>query len=372
MAFIREGLDAHVKDYIDQRIHSSFTQFNPLFYFLGLSKPDSRNNLGRPKTGAVFTGARMTTAQVEELNGSKEHQFRYVKAEPNDGAAVTFGGATPTATDFAEDNFGTAETRWTHIMEPAKLRKHSLEMARGDTAIRAITDDSLDPVWERFVKRINAGFWTGTRTSAQQDQRVWGDFLGLQHTLTKDNVYGRVDRAVETNLNPVVIDASSDLKTSVIDLTLSRKINSGFTTEGSTDIAGLAGKDENGTGATCWITTSNLWQELANQADGRFQIFTNGIPDSGMGGFKRPVIAFDNVYYTWDPTCPSGEMYGLNLETWMIEIQRGHNFVWGGWQDKAKTEEGGAYYLWGHFDVMLRMTCRKPWLNCKITNLTAA
>jgi hypothetical protein len=155
MAYIRDALNAHVQDFIDSRVQSSFTLFNPIFYFLGLNTPDGNNQLGRPSTGGVFGGAALTKAQREDIMGSKDHQFRFVKAEPNDGTTLSYGGATPTAAAFAEDNFGTAEQRWTHFMEPMKIRGHSLNFARGDTAVRRIVDDSTAPVWERFVKRIN-------------------------------------------------------------------------------------------------------------------------------------------------------------------------------------------------------------------------
>jgi hypothetical protein len=371
MAYIRDGLDAHVRDHINKQVQSSFSLANPLFYFLGLSKPEEASKLGRPKTSLIFGGAKMGEAKKREVLGSMNHQIRFVKAEPNDGAAVTYGGATPTAAANAEDNFGTAEFRWTHIMEPIKLSKHALEMARGEDAVNSIVDDSMGPVWERFVKRINQGFWTGTRNATQQNDRVWGDFLGLQHTLTAGNVYGRVDRAVETALNPNVINAATDLTTTVADLTIIRKVNNGFTKAGGGTFTPLALRSGGGRGATCWITTSNLWQELANQADGRFQIHTQGIPGKALGGFKAPIIAFDDSYVTYDPYCPAGEMYGLNLDFWSVEVQKGHNFAWLGFTDKSKTEQGGEYIEWGNFSFQGRPICHAPWTQVRVTGLTA-
>jgi hypothetical protein len=363
MAYVREGLNAHVNEYIDKQIRSSFVTANPLFYFLGMGKPESGGKLGRPKVG---------DAQKQETLGSTSHQIKFVKSEPNDGAAVSYGGATPTAAAFAEDNFGTAAIFWTHIMEPMKIRKHALEQAQGPTKVGSILDESMAPVWERFVKRINQGFWTGTRTQAQQNAEVWGDFLGLQHTLTNSNYYGRVDRATHTELNGNVLDADDDLTSTVADLSIIRKVNNGFTKKGGGTFTGLAARTPDGTGARCWITTSTLWNELADQADGRYQIHVNGIPDTGLGGFKNPIIHYDNSYITWDPYCPSGEMYGLYLEDWVVEVQKGHNFQWLGFTDKSKSEEGGGYYEWGNFSFQGRLTCRSPWLNVKIKDLTTA
>ena len=103
MAYRRDGLDAHVRDNIIKRVHSSFTLFNPIFYFLGLATPDGRNNLGRPGTNAVFGGMLNTQAQMKTQLGSVSRHVRYVKSEPDDGSYMAFGGSTPTASGFAED-----------------------------------------------------------------------------------------------------------------------------------------------------------------------------------------------------------------------------------------------------------------------------
>lgn len=370
MAYIREGLSAHVQDNISPKVSSSFTLANPIFYLLGLSTPDGRNNLGRPDVSAVFGSMGKSKAQIETLAGTMDHQIRFVKAEPNDGAAVSYGGNTPTASAFAEDNFGTARTRWTHFMEPIKVRAHALEMARGETAVRSLVDDATNPVWERFVKRVNQAFWTGTRNSSQQNVNVWEDLLGLQHTLTANNVYGGVDRSVETALNPSSLVAGTDTASTVVDLDLIRKINHGFTKASSGTFTGLAMRSANGRGANAIVTTSTLWQELASQAEGRYQIHTNGIPKAGLAGFEFPVIEYDRSFITYDPYCPSGEMYALNLDTWMVEIQKGHNFKFLGFQPKWLNEEGGGYYEHGLFSAMIRFTCSAPWLNCRVSGLT--
>ena len=372
MAYRRDGLDAHVRDNIIKRVHSSFTLFNPIFYFLGLATPDGRNNLGRPGTNAVFGGMLNTQAQMKTQLGSVSRHVRYVKAEPDDGSYMAFGGSTPTASGFAEDNFGTAEMRWTEIREPMKLRVHTLQMASGELAVQSVVDDSMNPIWERFVKRVNAGLWSGSLTQAQQNKTLWEDgFLGVTHQLTTNNFLGRVDRSVETALNPLNIAAATQLPSTLIDLDIISKVHTGFTDELSADIVGLTGKASNSVGPTCWITTPSLWQALRQQSEGDYQIYENGIPDSGLSGFKWPIIKRDNSYITYDPNCPSGEMYGLNLDTWVVEIQSGMNFTWSGFTRKDRTEEGGGAYEWGNFEVQMRLTCEEPWNNVRISGLTA-
>lgn len=379
MAYVREGLDAHVNEFIDKRITNSFVQFNPLLYFLALLDQNTAQTVGAtarhkldqhsPDANTVFGTGRMEQAQMEEVLGSKNHHFRFVKAEPDDGEYMSYGGATPEAAAYAEDNFGTAETRWTHIMEPVKVRKHSLEQAQGEHAVNAIVDDSMVPIWERFIKRINQGLWSGTRTQSQQNDQVWGAFLGLTHTLTAGNYYGRVDRSTETELNPVVIVASSDLTTTIVDLDLMREINTGAITAAGD---GLASKDPNGVGATCQITTSKLWNELATQSEARgYNIRNHGVENHYASGFKFPVIEHENGYITWDPNCPEGESYFLNLETWLMEVMRGHNFAWLGFFDQSQLA-GGNYEEQGKFSFQGRLTCRAPHLNAIVTNLTVS
>lgn len=380
MPYVRDGLDAHVNEYIDRQVANAFLQFNPLLYFLGLLSQNRAKNVGAsaraamgasPDASSVFGTGRLGQAQMEDVLGTMNHHFRYVLNEPDNGAAVEYGGDTPQATagEFDEDRFGTAETRWTHFMEPMRIRKHSLEQAKGETAVGSILEETMIPVWERFIKRINQGLWSGTLNAAGQNARVWQQFLGLTHALTKDNVYGRVDRSNSdaTNLNPVVVDAAADLATTIVDLDIMRQVNTG----GIDAVGdGLASKDPNGVGATLGITDSKTWNELASQSEGRGNIVHGGIKDHFVSGFRYPIIEHDNGWYTWDPNCPAGELYLLNLETWLMEVLRGHNFAWLGFTDKSKSEEGGGYYEWGHFSFQGRLTCRAPWLNCRITNLT--
>lgn len=377
MAFNLEGINAHVVKHINREIRNSFTSANFMFHWLGLTTPDGMGGLNsgdpgsRPKAATVFGTGGMTKAQIETTRGRPFNNVRFVKAEPNDGAAVEYGGTTPVAAANATENFGTAEMLWTHIQEPFKINKHDLELARGEDAVGSIVDDAMLPVWERFVKRINQRFWTGTLTGAQQVAApMWTDFLGFQHTGTVNNYYGKVNRAVETSLNPKAFNAATQFASANINLEMTRKTNIGFTDALGAVHGGIVDKTKNGTGATLWVTTKTLWQELAAQIDGRFVINSDGIPDKGIGGFRNKVIKFDDVLITWDQYCPSGEMHGFSLEYWMIEIQEGHNFTSSKLVDKAATEQGGEYILWGNFDAMLRLTCKAPDTHIRIYGLT--
>ena len=372
MAFVRDGLTAVCQDYIEKKVNNSFVQFRPMLYFMGLRTAEGNRKLGRPGTAAVFGCGNMSQAKVQTLAKSYNIQHRYAKTEPNDGARVEYRGATPTASAFSEDNYGTTEFRWTQYTEPMKVGNHILEMAKEDLLLtQSIYEDAMNETWERLNKRINADVWAGTLTAAQQNKTMWSDgVLGVTHTLTASNTYGRVDRSVETTLQPLVVDATA-LATTVVTLDVNRQINVGGVF-GSTTITGLAGKSDNGRGADVFITTPTLWNALASEAEGRFSITQNGIPNTAIAGFNYPVIHKDNVYFTYDPDCPSGQMYALNLDTWLMEIQGERNFKVNPWVNSATTVEGGAEYRWSNITATIRMSCTKPWLNARIHGLTTS
>lgn len=383
MAYVRDGINAHVKDFLLTKLNSSFIQRNPLLYFLSLRSAEGLGKLGQPKAATIFGGANLGQSKVMEMIGSTHVQHRYQKAEPNDGSGITDGGSTPTATSFADDNVGTTEVRWTHFMEPIKINKHSLEAAKSEHAVGSIVEDSASPVWNRMLQRVNTMLWYGGTaangssvdmdSTTEQDRVIWKEPLGLKYAIgTQSNIYGRVDRATETILNPFLINSSTAFDTTIISLDLNRSVNNGYVdATSSTAVDGLANKNPNGIGCNLFITTSALYNELAAQAEARgIRQHIGGIPNHSITGFQNPIIEHDNVFYTWDKDCPSGTVYCIDLDTWLMEVAKGHNFEFLGFTDKSVTEEGGAYYEWGNYSAKIRPSCTMPWLNGTVTNLT--
>lgn len=384
MAYSREGINAHVREYFDTRLNSTFVQRNPLLYMLGFRSAEGRTKLGQPKAGALFGGKNLGSAQVKEMAGSKEIYHTYVKEEPNDGGYVDFGGNAKTATAFAEDNAGQIRFRWTHQQEPLKIRQHSLFFAKGESGIGDIVERAADPVWTRFQKRINTLLWyggTGANGSAvnmnslsEQNREIWREPLGLKYAIgTQSNIYGGTDRSSETLLNPFLINAATAFSTTIVDLDINRKVNNGYINAAtSAAVDGVANKDEAGVGCKLFITTPVLFNELAAQADARGINVRNGLEGHSVTGFEYSVIEHDNVFYTWDKDCPSGTMYCLNLDTVLVEVASGMNFKWNGFRDKSMLEEGGAKYEYGEYETMLRLSVTKPWLSGSVVGLTAA
>lgn len=387
MAYVREALSAHIQDNINAAVTNRFTTYSAIWAMLGAAGVYDRKNpykgetAGRPTAGRFLgCGAGMSTAQKMETLGSSNHQIRFVKAEPNDGGSVAYGGNYPTAAAYAEDNFGTAEFRWGHYVEPVEMRKDSLMMAKGETAVKSLADESTKPALERMFKRVTQDFWTGSLSGTQQNAQIWGGnaltdsgVLGLQHQVGSGNVFGRVDRAVETSLNANVWAASTQIGTSTtVELEMIRAVQLGFTrADTSAEVEGIATKTSTGIGADCVVAGAALFRTLAAEADGRYEITTNGIPNSALAGFKGKCINFDDTYIVLDPKCPAGEMYLTTMDSWSLEIQKGKDFMFSGLNDNTKLQRGGPAVEWGHFEFVPRLICHQPHLQTKITGLTA-
>lgn len=384
MGYVREKINAHVREYFDSRFSSTFIQRNPMLYFF-LRGGEKQGKLGQPRANAVFGGMELTEAEMKTNSASPGIFHTYQISEPNDGASVSYGGVTPTAAGFAEDNAGQTETRFWHHMEAVQVRKHSLEMATSGVQIGSLLDRSTAPVFNRMLKRVNGLMWYGgtatastestvsMNTQAQQAKLIWDEPLGVIYTTTANNIYGRVDRSSVTTLNPRVIAANTAFASSVVDLNINRYVNNGYTDNtSSATVDGLANKSENGYGVDLFITTAALFNELALQSDGRGTFYHDGLPNHAVSGFKYPIIEHDNVYYTWDKDCPAETMVGLCLDEWLCEVKSGHNFNFLGFNDKSKLEQGGEYLEWGNYSLQLRQSCRRTDLQVRITGLTSA
>ena len=374
--YSRENINALVNDRIEKRIESQTVRLHPLFNLLAAQDPSTSPYavLGQPGQRGVFGSMNMDPIERENGVGSFNRHFRITKFESEAASGVTHGGATPVATTRADENIATFETRYTHVMKPVEMNKHVLErMADAGNAVgmaNYVVSLTAEP-HERFIKSIHQRWYTDSPTAAEQNAKTWTKFLGLQHALTANNTYGRVDRSANTGLDPNAIDASAEFNSAAVALEMIRKINSGFDQVASGSFDGLKHRSGDGGGATCWITTPALWQELADQIESRYVIQQSDMPKHGLGGFKYDCIYYQGVYIISDIECPSGEMYGLNLDSWLLETDSRHNLRFMGPYSESETVRGGDYIEWGQFTFQGRLTCRKPFCNARVYNLTA-
>lgn len=369
MAYLREGLAAYAKEYFDSQFLSPFAVFHPLPYVLSLYSGNEAKNIGRPGFGAVLSTLPMGEGERAMLAHSHERYFSFAKRDPNDGAFVGAGEETPVASSSAHENAGQYATRWSEVMEPIKIERHALRMARSRSEVMSIVETQVALLKDRLYRRLNTAMWSGTLTQAQQDDPVWKNLLGLTHVMgTSNNYYGRVDRSVETNLNPKALVAGTDTSSTKISLELIDIVNVG----NATFTTGLAARSSNGRGATLHITTPSLWQTLRKEAHGLGSIRYDGIPNHPFGGFKYPFIEYNGHYIFPDESCPSGTCYHVNPDTWLMEVHPMDNFRFQEFVAQDETEMGGAWVEWSKINLMLRFSCRAPYLNAVTTALTAS
>jgi len=377
MAFIHDLVDALVRPIILSEVHSSFSQMNPLVHFLIGRDKAAMDAFGNPNAAAVFGGAMLTDVERMVLAGGQDMEIIYQTEEMDDVQTVERGGPTPTATKKADELYGTGRFRWTQKMLPVEIPQDTFDDV--EDAPSALKINSAVALASRATVQKVLKFWdaelvNGTLTAAQQATRKWPTILGLRHTVsdglttgeTAFTHYAGVDRTVHTQL-AAKVNLAADLVSggyipdTIIKLNLFRQINT---------ILAIGGLQQRGPGADLVITTPELWNVLAVEAEAKHTIFRNGIPGFAMSGFKRPVIQYDGMWITWANNIPSGEAYVLTLASWAFVVHKLHNFVMTDFRSQWKTEKGGDYVNWAQFDTKAFLKCSDVHLNVKCKDLT--
>jgi hypothetical protein len=370
-AGLRDFVDAYVQEHIvNDKLMSSFVQRHPILYWLAGKSMEKLALKGTPSNGLVLGGVNIGAAKRAENANGKEALIRFQKAERNDTDTQEYrDDETPTASGFDSDNADSYGMRWTRWRSPFKVHKHDLDFTRGvKTKIGSIIDDTVGQTCNAALKTVVDDLWNGTLTGPQQEQNLWKKPLGILHTLTPNNYYGRKDRSVATVLNPLNIDAATQLPTTRVSLDIADMVN-----VGNSSIVGLADKSENGVGARLFICHPALWQTLRVEADAKNIRTISSIPHHPMGGYKHPIIEHNQTYFIADRSLAVGKMAGLNLDTWSFEIHPAGNFrvpSMAEWGEKDKTTEGGAEYYFASMILMARLMCARPDCNVLIENLT--
>lgn len=377
---IDSGIDTYVRDVIKPMLHSSFSERKALTAWLAGGNVAALDSLGDPNAGAIIGGMNLGVGQRAQ-SGGKTRKIRYHKDQTDAAAQVDAGGATPTATGFAEDNVGTFGMNFTTFVNAIKIREDSiLDVQNGGfsdemTAVKIaeIVEESVGQGFQRSLENLQSQLWTDTLTSTEQnvDTQVWKGTLGLQHwcsdgASTGETTFthvGGVDRTTDTELKGNIIDGDG-LGSSVPTLRLVRQARL-LSTHGAI-------KKKYAKAGDILITTPDLWDVLANEADGNNQINSNGIPRFARSGFNQDVIQLDDMVIVYDHDCPAGEMYLLTSDFWDFEVQKGENFRISNWVKKHETEEGGERYRWANITAKFRLTCRRPDLQVKFRDMTTS
>ena len=378
MSWNVEGVDTLTLRHVRPKLHANFLQTHPKVYALGLTQLDGMSKLGRVNTPAMFGGGWLSQAQVQKRQGDAYVEIRYRKKELTSGfGAVTKDGTMPVASEYGDDQYGHGKIAWAHGAYTIKLRQAAIDRAddAGDLAVENLLRTELDIGLTSINNRVATAIQTDTVTQTQQldtAEYLWPGLLGINHTFTANNYYGMVDRATETMLNTLAIDAAADLPSAQVSLDLFRYIDTGFKRRTSQeDVLGLRFRSGLRAGVMCHFCNVELFQELRNQAEGRYTVHTQGIPNHPFGGARFPVIEFDGQYIFPDPKVAAGCIEHLNMGTWILELNKNYNFKGSGWHPIHETLVGAGtkreqHYTW---EWEWRLSCEDPWLNAKTSNL---
>jgi len=376
MGWYVEGAETLARKRIESRLRNPFALMHPVLYFLGLRDKESMKKLSRPTTGVYLGGMAddAGSAKTQKMTSDIWLEFPYLKVMPSQSKRLSSKDDTlPAATTAMDDLYGHTAFGWSLFSTAAKARQKAIDETKSELGLRALVEDAADVAFEEHMTLVNTSVRAGTLTLAQQnvsDGNYWADLLGINHVMTASNAYGLVDRSVETSLNPLAINAATDLDSTVVDLNLSRIVSVGNST-----VSGLGFRAERfggkgKRGKMLALCTTSLWQELANQADGTYQIYHDGMPDMAVSGWQYPIIATGECYYIAVEDQPSGTIDFLNLPSWHFMMAREYSFTFQGWVPKHKTEEASAMYQWNNLLTKLRLVCSEPWLNARVSNLT--
>ena len=383
-SYARSALDVFVREAIDERVVNYFARSNKLIPFLGLSNPSMLDAIGHPGELVLMAGGASFGDETDQAHqvSNISHDFPYTLAEPAAGASVSYGGATDTASAYAEDNFGTARTRYWQYAKSIKLRGASLRHCESEAQARSVTRKSLQPQMEKAARDLQIMLWHGgtgsngstvdMNTAAQQAKPMWSEPLGLVYSVgTQNNIYGTVNRTTETNLNPILAAAATAFPTTVANLEMIRNFNHGYTNVAGTAVNGAALRNPNGFGCPRSITTPTILNKLKQDAEARgYQMWGMDMPERAKTGFTGRVIEFEGVLISDDPDCPAGVIYMLDPDHIVVEVPPAMNFAWNGFKNEKELQEGGVDKEFGLLELELRLTVRSPHLMGTITGVT--
>ncbi len=376
--------NVHVRQLIKPKLNSSFVQTKPLIYFMAGQSIANLDGLGDPQmsekgaSGTIIGGAGIGQATLAMQQGSYQHEFRFQNEETDDAAHVGLAGeadaATPVATKFGDDLMKKGAVRWTDFMAPLRIRSHRLDAAKGDLAVGALMEETVNMGMNKNLQKHQSQLWTGTLTEGQQDEEVWNTYLGVQHACdgSGGDFYAGQDRDTYTVLRgkeyTATALATAGGASGTVPLLKGIRIMRTDNTVG-----GIANRYSRA-GSLC-ITTAAIWNVLANEAEGKYTIFDSpGSSPQFLKGVSAqfPMIIKDTTVITYDPDCPSGELYLLTPEFWVFEIDRANNFRIEPWQKKHLNDEGGERYVYTQIYAQTRLMCYRNDLQVKITGATTS
>ena len=269
---INTTTDAFIQSHLDSGISNSLLTQDPILYFLSLDTAMARQSDHIPENMSLLGTGRMTQAELEVERRAHFREIIHVTDSYDDTDSLDdFGDNTPTASGNIEDVYGTTKHAYTKIFHPLRVSRGALDSAETPQSVIRNVERLRQPAQDQFITKIIYRLWNDWPTPAQQQRRYWTQMAGILGLCAQGNYFGGVERAAHNVLQAQHIDAATDLPDgAAVDINLCRMINNGFTkADGSGVFPALSRRSPDGMGPNLFITTNDLFQELADQAEAK-------------------------------------------------------------------------------------------------------
>jgi hypothetical protein len=366
MAYPVQKYQTYSQNYISRGIASNFYSRCTWLSLLGAMSLGNQKKdeleIGRPDSGEILSGANISPIERKNLGTINRYLARVQTFETSNtkwmGERDTLPTvANPTTASHGQANQAAMSFAWADVVTPIliwhedmiraddKASKEGVALARAQ-----VIEEATEVAYQEHVNALNTGLWTGN--PADQVADLWSAPLGLVQAFSASNVYGGVNRAVDTAVQAQV-DAtitSTNIRTILDNAQVTR---------------GLRDKSN---GIDLMLTTPALYLQFKAQitaASGT--VMHSGLPAMAKMGVKKEVLMIDDVAIAYDLSVPANHVMCFNTKTWKVMFHPKRNLTVTPFVDLSKTGEGAKDADQAYIRTRLMQTCDDPSKNVVYT-----
>lgn len=370
MGFKVSGFSAISQNYISPYVASNFYLKAPFLAALGMmtlgNNKKTSLNIGRPDSGEILSGTRLSAVRKKSLQGRNSYIPRAQGFKTNNTKVMTTRDTMPTVSSATTLSHGQAtqfgsQFNWVSAKTPIliwhedKFRAGQENTRDGQAiAMGQLIDEATQVGYQDLMDWLADAVWNGN--PADQTADLWSAPLGIIQALSATNVYGGTDRA----------DANNAVWRSQVDSTLKAVDISKIVND-----ANLTKKIRvQGNGINLVLTTTALYaqfkqQILSSGSGGR--LLDKGLPKMADMGMTGEVLQLDNVYVMYDPTCPANNVACFDLTPWMLNVHPAMNFKVDEFTALSKYAEGAKDADQAQCHLRFILSDDNPFLACLYT-----
>lgn len=366
-AQVRTGPSTLFQNHLDDKLVNVNFKRMPFLTLMGLRNGDKTGifDLGRPKDeaparGLLISGNATTMARKAEVFGSFVFQpIIQSGTRPNPTVtASTAMGNQPQVEDWASNQFfedlARPEVRYVRYSTPFSISKDYMDFMKqkaggnstegGWEAISSLQLAEITTRTAQHCKSIDDDIHTSAGpTNATTTREYWDAPFSLQMALDTTSTYLGIDRTVSGNeywKGNTITDSTQ--------LNIRAMVDYANYTSGGPRLA------DYGLGIDTLIMPGDLYGKALREAEARgSRVVTPDIPEIGKFGLKKYVAVVDErVWVVHDPTMPSGDVAGINWQTWTVALHPSARFTVNGPDDQTKVV-GGPRAMTGTIDTLI-------------------